>query len=182
MVWARWYRGWVGAVLIAVFCMPASAERLSIALSEFPLETEALVAATESLFETAEARTELRRTDRLTPIPASADPTSPLMAEAFVTEHGPVRHLTGYRITWYPVDRLVGAVDFMGTWNNARNLVCGYVTWDVSDPEAPVLQSLVATYVDVAGMDEAEQFEREAALLEANCAFGDIDRNYATLN
>ncbi len=181
MVWAFVHRLVAAAGMIAALGVPAMAGRVDTETVEFPAETEALVAATVTLFEEAEARGDrpARPTLSLTPTPAAADPAS---IEAFPDDHGPVRHLTGYRITWYPVDRLIGAVDFMGTWDNARNLVCGYVTWDVSDPDAPALQSLITTYVDISELEGMDDVARETALLEANCAFSDIDQNYVALD
>ena len=177
-------------MLLAMVCsaslgMPAMAERVVNEPAQFPTETAAVVAATVTLFEEAEARdtSPSRPALQLSPVatPASATLSSSAL-EAFQTERGPVRHLTGYRITWYPVDNLIGAVDFMGTWDNARNLVCGYVTWDVSDPDNPVMQNLITNYVELSEIDGADRAARESALLEANCAFGDIEQNYAALN
>jgi len=92
--------------------------------------------------------------------------------------HGPVRHLTGYRISWYPVDRLLGSVDFMGTWDGNRNLVCGYLTWDLSDPDAPVLENMEATFVKLETLLSEKPSDVHRILLEANCAYGAIDANY----
>ena len=149
---------------------------------EFPRETAALVDATVDLFEAAEAVASgdpepvVRIGSIATPARlAEPDP----MLGAFPESYGPVRHLTGYRITWYPVERLIGAVDFMGTWDRTRNLVCGYVAWDLSDPDAPALEGIVTNYVDLALLDGADRSEIETVLLEANCAFGDIEANYA---
>ena len=150
---------------------------------EFPRETRALVDATVALFVTAEAKTGAAEggsnSSRIVPAPTPAG----LEAEgalfgAFPEAYGPVRHLTGYRITWYPVDRLVGAVDFMGTWQRNRNLICGYVTWNLNDPETPELESVITNYVDLSVLDGASPDEVEAVLLEANCAFAQIEANY----
>ena len=91
---------------------------------------------------------------------------------------GPVDHLTVYRITWYPMDRLYGTVDFMGTWDGNRNLVCGYLTWDLTDPDAPELETVSANFVDLAEMAGAGQVHVHQSLLEANCAYGAIEANY----
>lgn len=169
--------------LTALTAFPAVAERVASGAPEFPRETEALVQATVSLFEETEARSfpEITPTLRLTPVQTSTN-GGETPNEAFSPDHGPVRHLTGYRITWYPVDTLLGAVDFMGTWDNSRNLVCGYVTWDLSDPDAPVMRDLVTNYIDVSDIIGEDSAAQEAALLDANCAFGDVDANYAALN
>ena len=92
---------------------------------------------------------------------------------------GPVQHLTGYRISWYPVDRLLGTVDFMGTWRGNRNLVCGYLTWDLSDPKKPELQEVTANFVDLDALTSESDVQIHRTLMEANCAFGAIDPNYA---
>ena len=184
MVWAH---GHIlsGAVILALTAGPVAAETIVYDTTEFPRETEALIAATVSLFEAAEADGDSDETRglELAPIPTSSDGArigAPI--GALTTEHGPVRHLTGYRITWYPVDTLLGAVDFMGTWDRNRNLVCGYVTWDLSDPENPVMRDLVANYVDVSKLPIKDRAGMELSLLDANCAFGDVDQNYAALN
>lgn len=149
---------------------------------EFPRETEALVAATVSLFEAAEAahapagEPAFGFGPRATP--AGLSPSDETLS-AFPDAYGPVRHLTGYRITWYPVDRLLGAVDFMGTWDRTRNLVCGYVTWDLTNPDDPALQGVMTNYIDISLLSDASPAEVEAVLTEANCAFSDIEANYA---
>ena len=92
---------------------------------------------------------------------------------------GPVRHLTGYQITWYPVDRLLGTVDFMGTWDGNRNLVCGHLTWDMTDVDTPVLTSVSANFLTLDDLQDAPEVRVHQSLMEANCAFGEIDGNYA---
>ena len=67
----------------------------------------------------------------------------------------------------------------MGTWNGNRNLVCGYLTWDMSKPDAPVLSTVTANFLDLNDFDGKTPAEIHAYLLEANCAFGAIDANYA---
>ena len=111
-------------------------------------------------------------------VPASL-PAESNISKAFPSDAGPVRHLTGYRIMWYPVDRFLGAVDFMGTWNGNSDLVCGYVVWDLSDPDAPVMDQLVANYVTIRDLSGAAPSAAEQTLLDANCAFGEIDPNFA---
>lgn len=148
----------------------------SSAGAEFPRETAAIVAATTALFDAVEDGAETPATpNRVVAIPASFDTNA-------LTTRGPVRHLTGYRINWYPVDRFLGAVDFMGTWDGNSNLVCGYVLWDLTDPGAPELDTLVANFVDVAALDAGSATEAHLALLDANCAYGDIDLNYTVFD
>ena len=149
---------------------------------EFPTETAALVAATTAFFDAIEEKQATR--DRvpvigLPKLARKAKSEAPEPGATALTRNGPVNHLTGYRISWYPVDRFLGSVDFMGTWEGNRNLVCGYLTWDLSEPENPILESVTANFLDLddfAGQSPAEVHE---ALLEANCAFGAIDENYA---
>ena len=147
---------------------------------EFPQETAALVAATTALFDAVE-NTESETVPRIR-IDGLAIPASVALDDAatglFPLDHGPVRHLTGYRVNWYPVDRLLGAVDFMGTYDRNRGLVCGYVTWDVTDTEAPEVAQLVANYLDLGDLDGKSAEATQAALLDANCAYGDIDLNF----
>jgi hypothetical protein len=151
---------------------------------EFAEETDALVAATSALFESVESAP---RSDGIelrldgVAIPASVT-ASPDISEAFPAKHGPVAHLTAYRINWYPVDRLLGAVDFMGTYDRNRGLVCGYVTWDLSDPEDPQIDQLVANYVDLGLLAKRHPGATHAALLDANCAYGEIEPNFTVFD
>jgi|GEM_PF-1934407 len=151
---------------------------------EFPVQTEALVAATTELFETVESAPSTNgtqiRIDGIA-IPASAT-VGPSITHAFPSENGPVAHLTGYRINWYPVDRLLGAVDFMGTYDRNRGLVCGYVTWDLTDPEAPQINQLVANYVDLKLLAQGDSGAAHAVLLDANCAYGEIEPNFTVFD
>lgn len=151
---------------------------------EFADETDVLVAATTALFESVEATPasggiELRLDG--VAIPASATP-GPDISEAFPAEFGPVAHLTAYRINWYPVDRLLGAVDFMGTYDRNRGLVCGYVTWDLSNPDDPQIDQLVANYVDLKLLAQRHPGATHAALLDANCAYGEIEPNFTVFD
>lgn len=147
--------------------------------NEFPEESAALIAATAELFDRVEAK-------------GAPSGRMPVMRVPFhiikssferdktraLTRNGPVDHLTGYRITWYPTDRMLGTVDFMGTWDGNQNLVCGYLTWDLTTPEAPVLQRISANFVNTARIARGSASEIEGNLLNANCAFGKIDANY----
>ncbi len=148
--------------------------------SEFPAETAAIVAATTALFDAVEGNAQ--RAPEIRPIIGGIATPASLALETSKTAalnlRGPVRHLTGYRISWYPVDRFLGAVDFMGTWDGNRNLVCGYVTWDLSDPDTPVLDRIVANYIDVSALSDATPADAHQQLLTANCAYGEIDPNF----
>lgn len=149
---------------------------------EFPVETEALVNATAALFDSLQGveAAPARRAPAIR-MPRLAKQASIVSdpASGPLTERGPLRHLTGYRIDWYPTDRFLGSVDFMGTWGGNRNLVCGYLVWDVSETKAPVLDQVVANYVDMDALKGATPAEVHETLLEANCAFGAIDANFA---
>lgn len=187
-VYDKWYPTLCAAVLVtAVVGMPAKAgvQLTADAPQEFPTETAALVAATTALFDAVEAKANpAPAIPRITlvprPTPASLDLEDD--KTSVLTENGPVKHLTGYRITWYPVDRFLGTVDFMGTWEGNRNLVCGYVMWDLSNPSSPVLDEVYATYLDVSELALQSDVDVHAALLDANCAFGAIDANYTVFD
>lgn len=148
---------------------------------EFPVETEALVNATTAYFDglhVSEAGPEVRRpVIRMPSLASNASVT--LEADHPLTVNGPLSHLTGYRINWYPTDRFLGSVDFMGTWDGNRNLVCGYLLWDLSDPDAPVLDTVSAHYVDMDELADLSADDVHETLLEANCAYGAIEANYA---
>lgn len=147
---------------------------------EFAEETDALVIATAAFFDAVEATVPRLKNRKLTGTPRSA--VTPLGRPSgktgILTRKGPVDHLTGYRVTWYPLDHLSGTVDFMGTWNGNRNLVCGYLTWDMSDPSAPVLDRVSANFLDLSALKGVASSKVHASLLEANCAFGAIDANF----
>ncbi len=148
---------------------------------EFPAETAVIVAATAELFQSLETGSAPeRRTTPVIQVPqlatkAAFDSDAKVNA---LTGHGPVQHLTGYRISWYPVDRFLGSVDFMGTWDGNRNLVCGYVTWDLSNPEQPELDTVTANFVDLSVLEGQAPSDIHEALLEANCAYGAVEANY----
>lgn len=174
-----------GAALAGLMVISASlanaGEAGETTFVEFPVETEAVVAATAALFDRVEtgaaepkAKRPVIRLPRLAQQVSMEDAATP----ENLTQNGALRHLTGYRLDWYPTDRLLGSVDFMGTWDGNRNLVCGYLTWDVSDPTAPVLQTVVAHYLDIDVLDDAEPAVIHETLLEANCAFGAIEANF----
>lgn len=172
------------AMLAVTMVVPAAAQMpaSSVEGPEFPVETAAIVAATARLFESAESgnrgaaprvvisRPNLARPASLTRKTGNAD---------VLTARGPVDHLTGYRISWYPVDRFLGSVDFMGTWDRNRNLICGFVTWDLSDAARPKLVDVTASFVDIADLSRQSDEAIHAALLDANCAYGAIEANYA---
>lgn len=157
----------------------AFADPLTVETDEFVTEQMALVRATAALFDQIESRSVPKkpasgfgRVQRRTGAKAVSDGTESL------TRMGPVAHLTGYRITWYPMERLHGTVDFMGTWNGNRNLVCGYVTWDLTNPDAPELEALDASFVDLTEVSGTSDHNLHRDLIAANCAYGAIEANY----
>lgn len=159
----------------------AVAEPSGVAGGEHPLESSALIAATQSFFDRVET-VEVKRTE--TPVigwslkAVRANVAVPDDV-AVLTRMGPVRNLTGYQVTWYPMDRLTGTIDFMGTWDGNRNLVCGYLSWDLTDADNPVLESVSANFVSLDTLAQADAVEVHRLLFGANCAFGAIDSNYA---
>ena len=76
---------------------------------------------------------------------------------------------------------MLGVVDFMGTYDGNRNLVCGFVTWDMTDPDAPKLEHLSATYVDLGLLAVRHPGATHEALLNTNCAYGEIAPNFEAL-
>lgn len=151
----------------------------------FGLETFHILQASETLFDALEAASsdgetpglQLRLADPEA-APAAFD-LPPAGQMAIRTDLGPVANLRGYDVTWYPTDRLLGSVDFVGTWNNGRNLICGYATWDMSDAGAPVLASVTTSYIDAGALAHLSQDATHAALLRANCAYGAVEPNLA---
>lgn len=173
----------VGTVALAA-AFSAAPLQASGSEQEFPTETAALIAATSAFFDAAERAAQKRDTPSqpVIGLPQIVSPASLQASDAAfepLTNHGAVQHLTGYRINWYPVSRLLGTVDFMGTWGGNRNLVCGYISWDVTTPDAPVLESVTANYVDMDELASLSPSKAHEALLEANCAFGAVDVNFA---
>jgi hypothetical protein len=152
--------------------------------SEFPLEERALVEATAEFFDAVEATSAKGRAS------SYADP----FAATAATDEGretrisqartaaPLTGLTGYRITWYPVDTLLGAVDFVGRDETGRNLVCGYILWEFSGDAEPRLRDYDATYVDTWALAALSPEEQGKRLIEANCAFNDVESNFALSN
>lgn len=173
------------SLVAALAALPAqAADRTSSEALEFPAETAALIAVTTALFHEAERAAAGKQSTEQPVIgrprilsPATLE--SPDLALNALTNHGAVRNLTGYRINWYPMSRLLGTVDFMGTWNSNRDLVCGYVSWDLSKSNDPVLESVQANYIDLNELDSASPEMVHKALLDANCAFGAVDANFA---
>lgn len=173
--------------LIATLCFlsgPAFAEGLYPELNEFGPETLSIAAATEALFDAMEAETAARPEQprlELRLATPGADPVALPLAgtQALSDQHGPVTNLTAYGLTWYPGDTtLAGSVDFVGTWGEGRNLVCGYVTWDMGDAETPVLASLTTSYLSTETLVHLPDQAQHAELLRANCAHGAIEPNF----
>ena len=147
--------------------------------AQYAAETERLVDATADLFDRLEAGADAgadrpRIELRLKPQPMSFGAPD----GALRPEYGPVRDLTGYRVTWYDTERLIGTVDFVGTWGDGRHLICGYVSWDMSG-DAPALDDLVADYLETGALAASAEDDAHLALIEANCAYGEIEANFA---
>ncbi len=184
------FRGAVcaGVLVMGVTSSFGASDIPSSPSEEFPVETDALVMATEALFDAIESSTAAQAAASSAAririigdaIPINATPPDSAYT-AFPSERGPVKHLTGYRVTWYPVDRMLGVVDFMGTYDGNRNLVCGFVTWDMTDPDMPKLEHLNATYVDLGLLAVRHPGATHEALLNANCAYGEIAPNFEAL-
>ncbi|MEL7027435.1 MAG: hypothetical protein AAGO57_09445 [Pseudomonadota bacterium] len=149
---------------------------------DFGPETLALVAATETLFDALEAEgMQAEDTPRLQLRSLGANPVAMVLPEAgraaLRDDLGPVADLTAYDITWYPGKKLAGSVDFVGTWKDGRNLVCGYVTWDMSDPRDPNLAAMTTSYLDTKNLVRLPDAAAHGELLRANCAFGALEPN-----
>ena len=148
---------------------------------EFPRESKALIRATQAFFDKVEGTRDRDSGPSVIGVPLSITKSSAKASSDttdLITRMGPVDHLTGYRITWYPVDTLYGTVDFMGTWDGNRNLVCGYLTWDLTDPDNPELEAVSASFVDITALARGSDQDIHESLLEANCAHGAIEANY----
>lgn len=169
----------LGAAMTVGLSTSVSADPLGVQVSEFPTENAALIEATLSFFEAVENETAPKSRVPVIGLPLTVTKSKAVAGESNVlTRMGPVQHLTGYNITWYPTDVMLGTVDFMGTWNGNRNLVCGYLTWDLSDPSAPELQSVSASFVDLGALSHTSDVQIHRSLMRANCAYGDVEANY----
>lgn len=175
------YLSAIFACLVLTPFVPAFAGVDDPARPEFAIEKAALQSATDAFFAQVEAT-------RIGPVKKpvlgwSAPAVRKIVQSddnvSILTQKGTVRNLTGYQVSWYPVDRLLGTIDFMGTWDGNRNLVCGYLTWDLSDPETPKLESVTAQFLDLRDLAAADPAQVHQMLFGANCAFGSIDSNYA---
>lgn len=149
--------------------------------SEFPIEERALVKATDRLFSFIEDQDSTTSTDFFADAWAMNLPLENWQEERVsqLVDYGPVRDLTAYQITWYPVDQLLGAVDFVGHYDGGESLVCGYVLWEFGTGPTPRLRGYQANYVEVSDLRNMSELEVGEALLNANCAYTDIDSNFA---
>ncbi len=169
----------VAVICAALMVTSARADDVRPSHPEFPEENAALVAATAALFDRIEAGAKPQSKTPVFKAPFKIVRSSVRQDKAdALTVKGPVSHLTGYNITWYPTDRLLGIVDFMGTWDGNKNLVCGYLTWDMTQPDSPVLQAVAVSFVDVSHVARGTSLDIENDLLTANCAFSEIEQNY----
>ena len=151
---------------------------LPAAAAQYVAETARLVDATAALFDRLEAESGGSAPPRIQ-LRLSEDKASFSDADgALRPEFGPVRDLTGYRVTWYDADALIGTVDFVGTWGDGRHLLCGYVSWNMTDPDAPSLDGIVADYLEIGALVGSGEDDAHIALIEANCAYGEIEPNF----
>jgi hypothetical protein len=149
--------------------------------SEFPTQERALVDATSAFFSAVENPSASSGHDFFSDAFAAAMPLEEWrsLRLAQLTDHGAISGLTAYRITWYPVDTLLGAVDFVGHDEDGSNLVCGYVLWEFAESAAPQLRWYEATHVDTRELATLSPEEQGKRLLEANCAYTEIEANFA---
>jgi len=176
---------WCPSLFALVFSLSFVSNELQadpngLGLSEFPTEHAALVEATQSFFDAVE--TEAVVQEKAPVLGWAINATRSYAVEddvAVLTKMGPVKHLTGYQVTWYPIEKLLGTVDFMGTWDGNRNLVCGYITWDLSAPDEPKLHSISANFIHPDALNQADPREVHRALIGSNCAHGAVEANYA---
>lgn len=168
----------VAVLSLGVLPLTLQADPDSIGLLEFPKERAALIEASQAFFDAVE--TEKAKPNAAPVIGWAVNATRSYDAPddvAVLTKMGPVQHLTGYQITWYPTDKLLGTVDFMGTWDGNRNLVCGYVTWDFSTRGAPEIQSISASFISPDVLKQSETDDVHRTLIASNCAYGTIEAN-----
>ncbi len=171
--------------LLSLCAAPAVAGSAEVnAEPEFGLETFHLIQATEALFDALEqdaSEPETPNRLQLRIKGPEAEPVAMALPDAgrmaLREDLGPVENLTAYNVTWYPTDQLLGAVDFVGTWGDGKNLICGYATWDMSKADQPRLASMVTAYLDTGTLLELSADGAHAELIRANCAFGEIEPN-----
>lgn len=170
-------------VYLALLLSGATVSAAALA-SEFPREERAIVEATAEFFDAVEATSAggvaSAYADPFAATAATGDRLETRISQVRGT--APLTGLTGYRITWYPVDTLLGTVDFVGRDETGRNLVCGYVLWEFSDDAEPRLRDYQATYVDTWALAALSPEEQGKRLIEANCAFTDVESNFALSN
>jgi hypothetical protein len=149
--------------------------------SEFPVEERALVRATSAFFEAVESPDKTASYDFFSEAYAAAVPLTEWQDKQLrqLVANGPLKDLTAYRITWYPLDELMGAVDFVGSDQDSNALVCGYVLWEFSEETEPRLRWYEATHLDPVQLEKMSAEDASAKLLEANCAFTDLDANFS---
>ena len=149
--------------------------------SEFPSQERALVAATAEFFDAVETPSVSGGYEFFSDAYQSAVSLDDWQDDRLrqLVDDGPIEGMTAYRITWYPVDTLLGAVDFVGRAADGSELVCGYVLWEFPDGSDPSLRWYEATHVDAGALSGLSQEEASARLLEANCAYTDLEANFA---
>lgn len=170
----------LAGVLAATSVTAASAEATDFVAvpEEFAIEAERLVEATAALFADLE-RDQAPSMRKRQPVIGIPQPVGFTAVTEAVEDRPDMDHLRAYRVSWYPVETLLGTVDFVGTYDGGRNLVCGYVTWNLDDPEETEMVALQTNLVDLESLSALPHGERHLALIEANCAFGEIEPNFA---
>lgn len=153
---------------------------------DYSMETSSIIAATHALLDGLEVpgglpdaapSLELRLKDagadtRLTPVGAPSEPELPDQLTSMA-------NLTPYRLNWFDEDGLIGAIKFVGNWQDTRNLVCGYVAWDMSEWNAPTLVALEFEYLETPALLRLSDSEARTALRDANCAYFTVEANLA---
>ena len=170
----------LAAGFAAVSATAATAEATDFVAvpDEFAIEAERLVEATAALFADLE-RDQAPSMRKRQPVIGIPQPVGFTAVTEAVEDRPDMDHLRAYRVSWYPVDTLLGTVDFVGTYDGGKNLVCGYVTWNLDDPEQTEMVALQTNLVDLESLSALPHGERHLALIEANCAFGEIEPNFA---
>jgi len=167
--------------VMAIWAALAALALSAPAWSEVTDRDRALIRATAAFFQSVEQRDHARSLDFFAEAYATAVPLDQWQNERLrqLVDKGPLKNLTAYRITWYPIDTLLGSVDFVGRDPRDGRLVCGFVLWEFPERAEPKLRLYEATRLDPGTLSRMPPGEAGAQLLEANCAFTSIEANFA---
>jgi len=140
-----------------------------------------LIRSTAEFFDAVERRDYARSVNFFAEAYATAVPLDEWQNERLrlLVDKGPLKNLTAYRITWYPVDTLLGSVDFVGRDGEDGGLVCAFVLSEFVEGSDPKLRVYEATHIDPDTIKGLSPGEAGARLLAANCAFTSLDANLA---